>query len=44
MDDSGALDLSRWAWERCAGALRTASHKNGGAESEPEITIGVVRG
>lgn len=44
MDDAGALDLTRWAWDRCAGALKSTSNKSGSGEDELEVTIGVVRG
>ncbi|KAF8586936.1 hypothetical protein K439DRAFT_1631238 [Ramaria rubella] len=39
MDDAKALELTRWAWERCMGVLG-GTGKGVGAE----VTVGVVRG
>lgn len=48
MDDQGVLDLTRWAWERCVGALKMGRATRWGegesGEGDPEVTIGVVRG
>lgn len=41
LDDADVLELSRWAWERCVGALRVGRRERG---EEAEVTVGVVRG
>jgi hypothetical protein len=45
LGDDDVLKLTRWAWEKCAGALgggRLAMGK--GVGEGPEVTVGVVRG
>jgi hypothetical protein len=44
LDDATVLELTRWAWDRCTGALggdRSGKDDSGGVA---EVTVGVVRG
>jgi hypothetical protein len=43
LSDDEALELTTWAWERCKAALKYGS-RDGGGDSEADVTIGVVRG
>ncbi|KAF5373423.1 hypothetical protein D9615_009454 [Tricholomella constricta] len=44
LGDEDVLALTRWAWEKCAGALGVG--REGGREGgkRPEVTVGIVRG
>ncbi|KAF9484229.1 hypothetical protein BDN70DRAFT_798068 [Pholiota conissans] len=47
LGDDDVLKLTRWAWERCVGALAMGSLREMGEVGEvggPEVTVGVVRG
>lgn len=43
LGDSDVLALTKWAWERCVGALSGGSSVKT-RDSRVEVTIGVVRG
>lgn len=43
LDDASVLELTRWAWDRCTGALGGDRGKDDGG-GVAEVTIGVVRG
>lgn len=54
LGDDDVLKLTRWAWEKCAGALGggrldmgkgvSAGAAGTGVGDGPEVTVGVVRG
>ncbi|KAF8179850.1 hypothetical protein BJ912DRAFT_929496 [Pholiota molesta] len=45
LGDDAVLQLTRWAWERCVGALGSVrDFREVGEEGGPEVTVGVVRG
>lgn len=46
MGDDDVLKLTKWAWERCVGALGGGAGGKGlqTGSGGPEVTVGVVRG
>lgn len=42
LGDDDALNLTKWAWEKCAGALGDSRSPHRGMNAE--VTVGVVRG
>ena len=43
LDDARVLQLTRWAHDRCKGALNVSAREKGSVD-ESEVTIGIVRG
>ena len=43
LDDAKVLQLTRWAHDRCKGALSLSAREKGLVD-ESEVTIGIVRG
>ena len=42
--DDDVLELTRWAWERCASTLHFGTGRGEEERSEAEVTVGIVRG